>query len=189
MNKTVSKVNLPTHIFICVLLLCVWFSGIALKPSFAENSYELVYCPLQKKWVKGNVEPILVKDPLDEFCSSSDNKKLFTQSFLSNPNYLPTLDVETLFLEYVDKGERAFTEIDHSHELPPRELISFNSIQKASSIYKNELVKKQSANSIELNSARPPNTLVSTKFEFPTVQKQSKLSHQNFARPPPVELS
>ncbi len=193
MDLNTKKAKLLSHLILCGLLLCVWFSGIVLHKSEAKNSDRLVYCPLQKKWVKGNDEPMFVRNPLDEICSTNDRKAAFTQGLLNNfislSSIANNLTTEDLYFEYAERGERVFSEINLQQDFPQRKSIAFESFQKASGIYKNELVKKQSVALIETNFARPPTFDAVAKFEFPTVQKLSKISHKILARPPPFELS
>lgn len=193
MSQDAKKIKFLSQLILCGLLLCVWFSGIVLQKSEAKNMDELVYCPLQKKWVKRNDEPIFVRNPLDEICSTNDKKSAFTQSLVKNlisfSSIANNLRTKDLYFEYTEKGEKVFSDINNQQDLPRRESIDFDGSQKSSSIYKNELTKKRNSVLVETNFPRPPNFISVKRFEFPTIQKLTKISQKLFARPPPIRLS
>lgn len=197
-NKMIFRINPQpksiSQIVIGVVLFCVVLSGIALSLDFSVENEDLVYCPLQKKWVKETVEPVRYENPLDEICAANTEKNSFLQSFTVKFAFLSKIstkiETQNLFFSYVEKGEKAFVELTSSHHFPDEEFLVFGTFQKGSVVYKNEFVKKQNSVLEETVLPRPPNFIAeNTKFEFPATQKLEQISHQIFARPPPAKLS
>lgn len=176
------------------MLLCIGFFGIVLQIINSFDRDGLVYCPLQKKWVEENQKQIPVENPLDEICAVEETKHSYLKDLVTSINLIPfnsaSFDTEKLFFEYSAKGYGAFAELGNQQQFPNRDTSILTASERSSGAYKNEFVKKQSSDSVELNSLRPPNfSAVSTKFEFPPVYKRTRVSLQILARPPPVKLS
>jgi hypothetical protein len=105
----------------------------------------LIYCPLQKKWVKPNPPPAApAVFPLDEICAASNRKTEFSEQLLSR---IPTVfrqhsrtDIVDLYFAYSKDGKDAFSKfgsLPNSPELPGSVFVARDSV--ASSTQRNIL--------------------------------------------------
>ncbi len=80
-SKNSFKCRISLLAFAFLTLFCVLFSSFL--PALAQKNVEssdLVFCPLQKTWVKRNSEQKTspkIEEPLGEICSSEKQKRIF----------------------------------------------------------------------------------------------------------------
>jgi hypothetical protein len=92
-------------------LLCTLFT---LLPASAINGIDrgLVYCPLQKAWVKGGGEPVRqAPEVLKSVCASDAAKQKFTYESVRRLGVRNAFDrdlAEKLFFDYSKVGRKAF---------------------------------------------------------------------------------
>ena len=109
-------------LIVCSFVCGVIASSFAITPGLPENA-GVVFCPLQKKWVKGGSQIAELKPtPLSEICSPVKDKNSFTSSLISilNSRVLEKtkIDIATLFFAFKAKGNRAFSDLPSDPQLP-----------------------------------------------------------------------
>lgn len=113
-------------------LISVFFCSISLAGLESDRSSDLVFCPLQKQWVK-RLEPgkIVLPAPLTDICAPKKDKTVFLEkllgSFRSKFGNYQTTNIGGLFLSYKVKGDRAFSEMPSS---PPEPKAPFSFVEK-----------------------------------------------------------
>lgn len=111
------------HATVLLWLLCVGLSSISVIAVEPLKRSDVVFCPLQKKWIKKS-EPTkaLSNKPLSDICGSNKNKKQFlnllSASVLTRINKGKKVDTGILFINFRAVGERAFAEIPNYPDVP-----------------------------------------------------------------------
>ena len=183
----IFKTNPTSKFFISNLLLlsiCVGFFLFSPSPK-DEN---LVYCPLQKAWVKKEVEvkPHL-KNPLDEICMSDSLKQKLTVEITLKQAF--SVDEKGVF-ETLQKGSQVLEAYQNVPNLPQQNLAEIkqsNSFLTSSNEIKIAFITKKQAFSFALNS-RPPTVKESVKFDFQTAQSLETISRNINPRSPPFSI-
>lgn len=112
---------------ICQLTALVWVLAISLTAmplSAAPKAVTsgVVYCPLQRQWVRRNEETKVVPSlPLSDLCAASNDKAAFLQKLLSVASKLSTsqkLDLGELFFSFTANGEQVLAQQPSSPEMP-----------------------------------------------------------------------
>lgn len=196
-NKIVCKFgNISQFSILWLLLFCLFFGSFPISAKQNNPSNDLVYCPLQKKWVKKNQnlsEPKKVEKPLDEICSSSKNKESFIFglfSVISTKQFSSTKEnEESLFFKFLKKGERAFSESPDPNNLPKNQIASAVTKVKGGNVYFNFDFAQELTETFKLNQfARPPNTFQATKFGFHLIRELKNISRNINPRSPPFSI-
>ena len=100
-------------------LISVFLCSISLAGLGSDRSSDLVFCPLQKQWVK-RLEPerIVRREPLTDICAPKKDKTVFLEkllgSFRSKIGIYKAANIGELFLNYKAKGNGAFSELPSS---------------------------------------------------------------------------
>ncbi len=153
---------------------------------FLPKSFELptlVYCPLQKTWVKENT-PNTPKEfqSLDKICAGEKRKN--TVSFAFSLNTFQPLD-EKSFFDYLEKGNRLFTEQNRLPDLPNRKLANHLNTQSAVNNFNQNLENTSPAHFSFAQRQRPPSNSISVNFESQIVRTLEKISRNINPRSPP----
>lgn len=172
--------------FICtLLLLCfgaalfqILFCGSPVNPN-------LVYCPLQNKWVKSGEEAILAIKDFGDFCAT-DKRKEFIKTKIQLKNRFAPVITENLVFDYLEKGNQAFSLFDHSPEIPPREFIKKSSSVTASNNFFDYSIKLATEEFSLKQAARPPTFSAQAHFSFQFVRPLSAISRNINPRSPPI---
>ena len=192
-RQTIFRYKTTRTIFAWLMFVCLSASYI---PVFGQQNHgggEVVFCPLQKIWVKKNFAalPKTVK-PLDEVCAANDlkesflfesSKSLFSLEVLSSPD-----SAEKLFFDYAAKGKQAFAEIAAPpNGSPERQFAKLIAHEKsAGNNFKNEFQLATIA-AISLESfPRPPTFCCPIQTDFQFVHELKKISRSINPRSPPV---
>lgn len=190
-NKIFSLVN---NIF-CSLFLFALISVNFLPQSTQNDSEDLVYCPLQKTWVKRDLpgEPVKVEFPLGEICSSQKNKESFLSDLgkiaSSNQIIFDKQDEANLFFNYLEKGKKAFAYFESTQNHPKHQLVRNALNEKgANTNYKIEFEPNRSEEFVLSQLSRPPTVRKTSKFDFQIVYSLEKISHNINPRSPPFSI-
>lgn len=178
-----------------IVVICVLTGSVPALGVPDPISPDLVYCPLQKAWVnrRGDAEPPETKYALDEICSPADQKRSFvaeaSKHFLARQAGKDTEGAEKLYFNYLDKGRRAFTEINPLNNVPEQRLESSSVKQKSaganhSADFSQDLTE---VFSLELF-ARPPTGYRSSKFDSQISIKLETISRNINPRSPPFSI-
>ncbi len=90
------------------VIAAVTFAAVFQFVSFTPQA-GLVFCPLDKKWVRQNPPTLPQKDPLTEICSSGKNKSEFEAHLFGGIHSLvPQKDVAALFFAFTKERAKAF---------------------------------------------------------------------------------
>lgn len=180
--------NLSKNLLLCVLILLSLFASsfiFSVKDSPNEN---LVYCPLQKTWVKKDSEISTIrKNLLDEICLTKNKKQILTLEILIKNAF--AIDEKGVF-ETLHKGFQVLENYRNFPNLPQQ---TFAEITHSFSVLASKddtniafFIKKE-AFSFALNS-RPPTIVNSTKFDFQFVQSLDQISRNINPRSPPFSI-
>ena len=179
----------------CTVFLFALISVNFLPQSTKNDSEDLVYCPLQKTWVKRDlpVEPIKVEFPLGEICSSQNKKESFLfdlgKSTVSRQIIFNRRDEVNLFFNYLGKGKTAFAYFESEQNLPEHKLVRAALQEKGANtnfridfsiIRKTEFVLEQFS--------RPPTVQKTSKFDFKIISALEEISHNINPRSPPFSI-
>lgn len=186
-----SRLAMAWLIFLCLTICSV--------PVFAQQkslSTELVFCPLQKVWVKGNQsgsELRSIDDSLDEICAPSESKQHFVfelaKSLFSKRIEAAQITREQLFFRYLEKGRQAFAEINPSGNLPDRQLTKAAAKETISTTnYQVDFNQKSAAVFALETLARPPTFHHDTNFDFQFAHELKKISRNINPRSPPFSI-
>lgn len=171
-------------------LLCVLLSVI---PAFASQTVadpDLIFCPLQKAWVrKGGETP--KPDPLKNVCASDTAKQKFSyESFrrLSISRISPDDgQIENLFFDHSRLGDRAFASLKPV-PLSERSGITGGISSESSAAIGRTIVETPIGRSL----FSPRLTIIALSrqayFEYPTVFVSEALRQKSQPRAPPVSV-
>lgn len=154
----------------------------------SQNTFQiggLVYCPLQKIWVKQSGENQIVRlNPLDLICMS-DSKKYELALQISSKNAF-AIDEKGIF-ETLESGVKVLDDYRENPNLPNQNLaqirLSFSVLNNKNE-WKPMVAAKSEAFSFQLFS-RPPTAPKSTKFDFQITKSLDQISHNINPRSPP----
>ncbi len=153
---------------------------------FLPKSFELptlVYCPLQKTWVKENTPNTPQEfQSVDKICAGEKLKN--TVSFAFSLNTFQPLD-EKSFFDYLEKGNRLFTEQNRLPDLPNRKLTNDLNTQSAVNNFTQNLENTSPAHFSFAQRQRPPSISISVNFELQIVRSLEKISRNINPRSPP----
>ena len=179
-------------IFIYLFSL-LWLLSLLIGFSLFSNSQliknnDLVYCPLQKTWVKRNEEPqSFRRNPLDQICMSERKKQeLELQILLKNAF---AVDEQGIFAA-LQKGAKALENYRESQNPPNQTLVQIRPsfvFLNSRNDWKFTFLTKIEKFSFALNS-RPPTFLKSTKFDFKIIQTLDQIPRHINPRSPPFSV-
>lgn len=186
----------PPQLLLAVLvLLSVLFGSLPVFAHTQKQSPDLVYCPLQKSWVKRNpsaaVAPIKTFKLLDDVCASnrlkenffSDlSKSLHSRRILSHQN-----DEVKLFFSYLERGEQVFAEIVTPSDAPNRQLAQSSKIEKSGGAnYQKDFTNALTGKLFVQQFPRPPTIKNSSFYHSRIVKESNIISHRTAPRAPPI---
>jgi hypothetical protein len=176
-----------------VLFLCFAFSSLTTPASFDfPRSPDLVFCPLQKEWVKRSLGPIRTEPVLADICAGNQEKESFANRLILAAGASLKIQspeaVESLFFSYPTKGDRAFTELPPRPNNPDQQLISVKRVQNAGStnrlVFAAGIIQIFSINRL----SRPPTQNAASNFISQKYRDLETISHAIAPRAPPVSL-
>lgn len=195
-RRDVFKGEIPRRLFAWLILFCISLCSLSAFGQKNIESSDLVFCPLQKTWVKRNpapMPPIKVGKPLGEICSSDRQKEIFFFELSKNLNFRQTIsnrkNEEKLFFNYLEKGKQAFAEIAPSQNFPDRQFAKLASTEKSiSSNYKNDFCRTSTEVFALYQFPRPPTVQNSAFFKRTDFHKLGSIWRKIQPRAPPSVL-
>ena len=159
-------------------LMSFCFGFLFLNFSQQIDNQDLVYCPLQKTWVKRNEEPESIRqNPLDQICMSDAKKQTLAIQISLKKSF--AINEKGIF-ETLQKGLKVLDSYRETQNLPENNLAQTRHPCSVSNT-------KKDAFSFALNS-RPPTVQNSTKFDFQFARKLEKISCNINPRSPPFSI-
>jgi len=166
-----------------ILFLCLLLNFIQISFPINLQDSSLVYCPLQKIWVKGNESNnFTAENSLDYICAS-EKKKNFLSFEISLKTFQPVN--EKTFFEYLAKGKQAFTKFGEFPRLPKHEFFNASKSEAVTNNFKQKIEKNILSRFSFAQHQRPPNISVSTDFDFQFSRELEKISRNINPRSPP----
>lgn len=165
--------------------LCIGFSFLNKSQLIYDD---LVYCPLQKTWVKRHEETQAARrNPLDEICMSDERKQELTiQISLKNAFAINEQGIFATLRE----GVKVLDNYRETQNLPNQTLVqirhSFSVLNSANDL-RQTFTAKSEAFSFALNS-RPPTFQKVTEFDFQTTKNLDRISRNINPRSPPFSI-
>lgn len=156
------------------------------------NNLDLVFCPLQKTWVKRNPAPekAFKFEPLEEICAANEQKESFIfESFQKLALAKISLDIkktENLFFDYAEKGKEVFTMLSNSHSLPETQLSKADNPKKAIFNLQKDFIKKETGIFLLPAQPRPPTFQITANFISQKFVELKNISRKISPRAPPV---
>ena len=105
-----TKFTLFVRASVCVWLVCVVFASLSVFSIESPKSTGLVFCPLQKQWMK-RLPPSAPVSDLATFCAPAKAKEMFLGSLLRKRVPGNSANGEAAFFNFLAKGERSFAEM------------------------------------------------------------------------------
>lgn len=185
MSKQPNKLFLILSNIFCVVFL---FALITANFFFSFNLHtysDLVYCPLQKTWVKQHIErPKFKQNPLEQICMNEAEKLELSKQILLKNAF--AVDEKGVF-ETLRNGEKVLDNYRDFPQMPPQNL--FTNKQSFSLLNNKNDFRTEVANITEVVSfqqfSRPPTIQHSAKFDFQISRTLSKTSRNINPRSPP----
>lgn len=174
----------PSRILIGLIFFGICLSYLGSYEFQSPASTGLVYCPLQKTWVRGAQPKALIKyRPFDDICAA-DTRKNSLQIELSLKTFHPI--TQKIVFDYLEKGDTVFAGLNQLSNLPQHRWLAQTSAETAANNSSPEISKYAFANFVLPQAARPPTfTKVSTRFAFQFVSALEKISRNIKPRSPP----
>lgn len=176
---------------VLLAFVCSSFGSImALDHGPAERA-GLVFCPLQKKWVKegeaGKVAPAV---PLSDICAPRRGKSTFAASLLtavsSQISVNKNLDLTQLFFAFQVKGSGAFAELPSAPDAPrPPTTLSEKTVVTAG-IDRNGFIAVPAKEFSFEQLSRPPTASSATNFHLPQIADLKMVADVTNPRGPPL---
>jgi hypothetical protein len=186
MSKQTNKLFLILSKVFC---LCFLFALISANVAFSHKSNEannLVYCPLQKTWVKKTIEILPIrKTSLEQLCmSDAEKQNLAIQLSLKNALAIDEKGIfETLkFGVKVLGNYRKFPNLPNQNSAELQQ--SFAVINGKNDLQTDFQINSQAFSFQQLS--RPPTITETTKFDFSIAQSLDKISRNINPRSPPM---
>lgn len=174
------------------LLIC----SIPISARQKHSSADLVYCPLQKTWVKGG-QPETYSPPvdhsLDEICATTEHKQHFVidlaKSLFSKRIESSRISRANLFFQYLEKRKQAFAEVVPFKNAPDYQFVRAATKEKSGAANYRVSFKRALPSAFGLEAlARPPTSNDSVKFNFQFASELKKISRNINPRSPPVHI-
>jgi hypothetical protein len=175
-NKIVNSV------ICCGLFFMLFVSGLFPLISLPINK-NLVYCPLQKTWVKANIEKVSENDTFKNICVT-DKKKTELIAELSLKTFALEQVTENVLFDYLEKGNQAL--MNSFPNLPKNEVSKHTKFETAANNFQYDFIKLQLVKITLPQLSRPPNYKKSNKFDFQLTHNLDKISRSINPRSPPV---
>lgn len=184
--------KLKTKTIFTYIFSLIWLMSLCIGFSFINKSQliydDLVYCPLQKTWVKRNEETQAArKNPFDQICMSDSKKQeLAIQISLKNAFAI----TEKGIFETLQKGVKVLDSYRETQNLPNQTLVqirhSFSVLNSANDL-RQVFTAKSEAFSFALNS-RPPTIQKVAEFYFQPTKTLDQISRNINPRSPPFSI-
>lgn len=167
---------------ICCGFLLVLFAAVLFPVINSPVKAGLVYCPLQKTWVKPKSEVSNNLAPLKNFCATNKRKIELAAELALKIIDLKSVTENAVF-DYLEKGNQVL--VNNFPNLPKDEISKQTKLETAANNFHYDIIKLQVAKTIFPQILRPPNYRTSTKFDFQIVRSLEKISRSINPRSPP----
>lgn len=175
------------------VLLGIFLGSVPLAFYTQARQANLVYCPLQKKWVASNKPAALArKELLAELCAPQSSKSSF---LLASARKLQLSKIslnerqnEELFFSYAQKGDAAFAALTSPGNLPESLFTKLSKVEKTTASYQSDFSKRAvAATTIGQLPRPPPLAEVSVEiYHSQNAAELSSVSRRIKPRAPPV---
>jgi hypothetical protein len=183
MLKQTSNFNAVSGKVFCVCFLFALFSVNLIFPAKSNQIKGLIYCPLQKIWVKAHIERVSQNDTFKNICAT-DKKKAELIAELSLKTFALEQVTENLLFDYLEKGNQAL--MNNFPNLPKNEVSKQTKFETAANNFQYDFIKLQLVKITLPKLSRPPNYKKSNKFDFQLTHNLDKISRNINPRSPPV---
>ncbi|MBK7392285.1 MAG: hypothetical protein IPI64_03160 [Chloracidobacterium sp.] len=150
----------------------------------------LVFCPLQKQWVKKS-EPKKAEStpPLPDICAAVKGKTAFVEKLVAGVgSRIATagkVDVSELFFSFVAKGDKAFSEIPSSPDLPKMPLTVVEKAQGGTNVVRSGFLAVNTRTFSFEQVSRPPTPKSVSDFNSPQITGLQSVAYAINTRGPP----
>ena len=193
-KKVFSLNTILRSVYAGLIFCAIFFNSF---PAFGEkksDSADLVFCPLQKIWVKKNSSVSRSEKPrnlLDGICSSEKEKQSFIFELTQNINFRQLTfagkNGENLYFDFLQKGKKAFAEAAAPQNIPNREIANTGSIEKGTnSNFKKDFSRVKSGIFSLEQFARPPTFTENFSYSFIIFREMKTISRRIAPRAPPI---
>jgi hypothetical protein len=102
-----------------IWLICFTFTSFSILAFDSPGSPDLVFCPLQKHWVKKNPPPRIPDVSLIEICASGKSKSAFFEQLALTRRSISNHSLATeQFLRFAARGKQVFGALPRRSDLP-----------------------------------------------------------------------
>lgn len=157
----------------------------------APNYGDLVFCPLQKQWVK-RLEPKQVesKEALSDICGNKNTKTVFLHELIIAANTKVkaghNVKIVELFISFSAKGGKAFSELPSAPDSPKMPLNVVEKVQGGASIGRNGFVAISTQIFSLEQLSRPPTLKTVSNFYPPQLTDLQSVACSIHTRGPPI---
>jgi hypothetical protein len=171
------------------LFLALCLSPLAIVSYRAPQSNDLVYCPLQKKWVKGADDQVETQAPsLSAICAPENNKQKFVNRSQADFRLAAAIRngaTEKLFFAFVRNDDSEAARLLSQHNLPqPSDELAAQKQNVAVSTT-SDLQIHVATNRPTFELPRPPTSTATSEFAAQPVHRFDSLLDHTCPRGPP----
>ena len=168
-------------------LVCIFCTSLTVFSLESPRSGDVVFCPLQKQWVRKNPPRAAPAAEIASFCVSEKSKDAFLGSISQKAVKINPSGGEAAFFNFLAKGERSFAEIPPLPNAPEQGFVAVTRSEATGNVSRGKIALKTAIFSFEQLS-RPP-TLAAVQ-DFPASQFFFSSTAHNSAtlRGPPASL-
>lgn len=165
-------------------------SSISVFAVDASNNGDLVFCPLQRQWVKKS-EPKKVKskEPLSDICGSKKTKTVFLHELILAANTEVkaghNVNIGELFVSFSAKGGKAFSELPSAPDSPKMPLTVIEKVQGGANIGRGGFVAITTQIFSLEQLSRPPTRNTASNFCSPQMTDLLSVAYAIHTRGPP----
>lgn len=186
MLKQTNKFFLIFSNLFCLSIFFVLLSANFVIPYNSNELSNLVYCPLQKTWIKKTTETLLISsNPLEQICMSDSEKQHLAFKIVQKNAF--AIDEKGVF-DTLEKGDKVLNDYQDFPNLPNQNLAklrhSFFVLNTKNGFKTDSQINSQTVSFEQLS--RPPTIQNATKFYFQLVHPLTKISRNINPRSPPI---
>ncbi len=172
-------------------MICSVFNTLVVFAVETPNNGDLVFCPLQRQWVKKS-EPkrVVAKAPLSDICGSKKTKAVFLLEMILAANVKVkaehNVNIGELFVSFSAKGGKAFSELPSAPDSPKRPLTVVDKVQAGSISSRGDFLAITTQIFSLQQLSRPPTELAVSNFYSPQITDLQSAAYAINTRGPPV---
>lgn len=186
--KSITRLALSWLVLLA--FVCSAFGSISTSDRGPAHMAGLVFCPLQKKWVKeGDAGMAAPAVPLSDICAPRRGKVMFVAGLVRAATLQVSVDekvdLTALFFAFRAKGDRAFARIPSAPDEPKTPTTVLHRTSMAAGFNRSSFVAVPAEEFSFEQLSRPPTEPVLTYLYFPRIADLRSIEYPIDPRGPP----